>query len=70
VDPEHPVSTAARIGGTGTPWAFLLALSVLGGLVALVAARVAFAAWRGRDEPEDAVWHPLGPPDEELPSSA
>ncbi len=72
VDPDRHIAPAAQHGDSGTPLGFVVAGSVLGGLLALAIVRVGFVAWRDRDE--SAGWTAprdvdrLGLTDDELPS--
>jgi hypothetical protein len=61
VDPNKHIGSGASHGDSGTPLEFVLAMCALGAILAIVVIRVAFAAWRSRDEPSDATWQPLRP---------
>jgi hypothetical protein len=72
-DPAQHLPRASGAGDGGTSLAFLIALTVLGGLLVLVAARVVFVAWRERDGPPGVSWETFRGdtftlPDQELPS--
>jgi len=73
VDPGRRIGPAAQHGDSGTPLAFVVAGCVLAGLLGLAIVRVAFVAWRDRDE--SAGWTAsrdvdrLGLTDDELPSA-